>query len=103
MFIKKIFVIFLLLTMINLQNVKVVFGQTPAADSDRPISQHEPKTRTSKEIELPGGNGGSMLWIIVGAVAAVGGIAAIAGGSSSGGDGGDGGDSATTGNYGISW
>lgn len=106
MLIKRILVIFLLLSMITLPNAKVTFAQTSTVGSDRPITQHEPKTRTSKEIELPDEKRGSLLWIIVGAVAAVGGLAAIAGSAGSGGDGGDGGnggDSATTGNYGISW
>jgi hypothetical protein len=81
-----------------------VIAENANINKTKPITHHEPNSRTSPELDSPDNQGGSLIWIGLGAVALIGGIAAIAGGGGgSGGGGDDDDDGATTGNYEIRW
>lgn len=79
-----------------------VIAENVNMDKTKPITHHEPNSRTSPELDSPDKQGGSLIWIGLGAAALIGGIAAIAGGGGGSG-GGDDDDGATTGDYEISW
>jgi len=49
-------------------------------DEKGTITEHEPKSRTSAAMDMPGKSGNTWLWVLLGAVAIAGGAAAIAGG-----------------------
>ena len=80
-----------------------VIAENVNRSKTKPITHHEPNSRTSTELDAPEEKGGSLIWIGLGAAALIGGIAAIAGGGGSGGGGDDDDDGPTTGNYEISW
>ena len=83
-----------------------VIAENATLNKTKPITHHEPNSRTSPELDSPVKKSGSLIWIGLGAAALLGGIAALAGGGggSGGGGGGDDGDNgASTGDYEISW
>jgi hypothetical protein len=78
-----------------------VIAENANINKTRPITHHQPNSRTSPELDLPDKKSGSLIWIGLGAAALIGGIVAIAGGG--GGSGGDDDDGDTTGGYEVSW
>ena len=101
---KKTIAVIALLLMVNLFFLKphvALADQIPATKGK--ITEHDPKGRTTVEIDSPEKSGGKWLWALLG-VAAIGGIAAVAGGGSSEGDDDDDDDPpATTGSFESTW
>jgi len=101
---KRVYLGFLVLSIICFPYGTQVFAENANNIKTKPITHHEPNSRTSPELDSPDKKSGSLIWISLGAAVLIGGIAAIAGGGGgSGGGGDDDGDGATTGNYEISW
>jgi len=99
---KKTMTVIVLLLMVNFFFLKLhvtLADQMPTTKGK--ITEHDPKGRTTVEIDSPGKSGGKWLWALLG-VAAIGGIAAVAGGGSSGG-GDDDDPPATTGSFESTW
>ncbi len=103
MFFKSLVIGFLVMSVIFLPFVPKVSAGNANINKTKPITHHEPNSRTSPELNAPDQKNGSLLWIGLGAAALIGGIAAIAGGGGGSGGGGDDDDDSTTGNYQISW
>ena len=99
---KRMIAVMVLLLMVPVCFPKLDVALADQLPAPKPkITEHEPKGRTTAEIESPKTSGGQWIWALVG-VAAIGGIAAAAG---SGGGSGDGGKNPTgaTGSFESAW
>ena len=87
-FLKKLFIVVLILLLVNLYLPRNSFAQQAHLYATADITEHPPESRTTpqKDIPVPGKKGRKWGWWVLGLLVVAGGAAALGGGGGGGGE-----------------